>query len=155
MSGSLFLILFCMVRHAQRLPYYTVMVTATMTPDMPEHFNCGCYYPAILATDSWANKPASLREVNYEKVTELSLHCPHNHGKYRKPCLFRTKISFPVKKNAEPPLSHIFDWCLTMHFMLQWHVSLSHMSNTKLMNNRHTEEMWIQLFYNLCGGWCF
>lgn len=81
MSGSFFFL------HGEACteapPLYSHSVTATTTPDTPEHFNCGCYYPAILAPDSWASKPTSLREVNYEKVTELSLHCPHNHGKYR------------------------------------------------------------------------
>lgn len=71
-----------------------------------------------------------------------------------KTCLFCAKISFPLKKIAETPLSHIFDWCLTIHFMLHWHISLSHTSNTKLMNNGQTEEMWTQLF-TIYMVWCF
>lgn len=130
-------------------------MTATTTPDTPEHFNCGCYYPAILAPDSWANKPASLREVNYEKVTELSLHCPHSHDKYREN-LFIFALRFPLKikkQIAEAPLSKIFDWCLTILFMLHWHVSLSNMSNTRLTNNGQTEKL--NAAFTIYAGQCF
>lgn len=153
MSGRFLFFFSCMVRHAQRLPHYTV--TQWQLRRLLTHQNIIIVDVIILPSLRLIPEPTSQRL--WEKWTMRKLQNCHfiAHTTMKKTCLFCTKISFPLKKKyAETPLSHIFDWCLTIHFILHWHISLSHTSNTRLMNNGQTEEIWTQLF-TIYMGWYF
>lgn len=140
MSGSFF---FCMVRHARRLPHYTV--TRWQLRRLLTRQNILIADVIILPSLRLIPEPTSQRL--WEKWTMRKLqncHFTAHTVNTEKTCLFCNKTSFSSfkNKNAEAPLSHIFDWCLTIDFMLHWHISLSHVSNTGLMNNGQTEDVW-------------